>query len=272
MGRNDQSFLSPFLPHTEFASPTQTFQETDRNLNVSRIDLLQGIRQDDGSVQQPQLSYPSSVTIPGLEPTTQPTTPLQHPAGDVQQPFYGQGQTLAGSPIFPPQPNITNISPISVPDTRPLNYFSSQRNPPLGNGITFADIAQQSQVYGQQYHFPTPQTATPYAGPTGGTELRTRSLSDSGYMSRISGISGNTSFQGTLANIPQSPQTVSFNQLIQPGFTPGSQYTPDPQPETSSLLNEPASQPKPRRKRKERKVFCPEKDCPWTGRCPSERK
>ncbi|KAG5205898.1 hypothetical protein GTR04_2771 [Trichophyton interdigitale] len=271
MDPHDQSFLSPFLPPTEFASPTQTFQETDRSLTANRIDYLQGIRQDDDSIQQPQLSYPSSVTIPGLEPRTQPTTPLQLPTGDVQQSFYGQGQTLAGSPIFHPQPNITNISPISAPDTRPLNYFSRQRNP-LGTSITFTDIAQQSQAYGQQYHFPAPQTATPCIGPTGGTELRTRSLSDSGYMSRISGISGNASFQGTLANIPQSPQTISFNQLLQPGYTPGSQYTPDPQPEASSLLNEPTSQPRPRRKRKERRVFCPEKDCPWTGRCPSERK
>ncbi|EFR02060.1 hypothetical protein MGYG_05063, partial [Nannizzia gypsea CBS 118893] len=263
---NSQSFLNTFPPPPGASSPIQTSQDTDRSLSASQFEALQGIGQDENSIQQPQLSYPLSVSFSGQESNTQPATPLHPPTGEAQ-PLYGQGQNLVVSPDFSPWHNGTNISPISVPENRPWNYFSRQHNP-HGSYVTHADIVQQSHTNGLQYQHPPPLTATPCpAGPTGGTELRARSLSDSGYMSRFSfGTPGNISFQGIIPNIPQSPQTVSFNGLAHPGYSPSAQYSP----EASPLPGEQTPQPRTRRKRKERKVSCTH--CTWEGRCASELK
>ncbi|KAK2868081.1 hypothetical protein FQN49_003186, partial [Arthroderma sp. PD_2] len=134
--------------------------------------------------------------------------------------------------------------------------------------VTAADIQQQSQIYGHQYQYPAPQTVNPYAIPTESNELRTRSLSDSGYMSRASTIhSANGSFLGITPRVPLTPQARSFNQQ------PNSRYNGDLQADESPLPDRPVIKPKSKKKKgKQQPVSCHYEHCLWEGRCESERK
>ncbi|KAM5494750.1 hypothetical protein MaudMau93_000048 [Microsporum audouinii] len=263
MDFNDPRFLNSFPPPGLTVRP-QEFPNVEgsqsQSQSQSQTEALQGIQQNGGSlISHP--TYPLSVSIPDLETITQPATPPQLSACE--------GQSMYRQPLHNQTQPVSTDCPPSAPPAPP-NYFTRQLNSYFGNYVTAADIEQQSRANGQQHQFQTPQTVYQYVGPIQDTELRTRSFSDSGYISKVS-TSQSTS--DPVRNTPKMPLTPQPNYFIappRPTYIPNTHYSQNPQPEASLLPTRPIRKPKPKKRRKKNKVFCT--DCPWEGRCESEKR